>query len=86
MFDPIVFAWVALVVLAVETVVVYFLVRRRNSHLATSLALNGLSGLALIGALLTALAGSAPVYFVLWLAAALVAHLFDLRMRLGQRV
>ncbi|MEM9106322.1 MAG: hypothetical protein AAGC96_11765 [Pseudomonadota bacterium] len=82
--DPMVFAWLAFAVLAIETVIVFALLRQRNRRLAISLAFNGLSGLSLMGALLTGLVGGMPVLFVLWLAAALVAHLIDLRSRLVQ--
>ena len=81
--DPMVFAWLAFAILALETVALFVLLFKRNRQLAISLALNGLSGLGLIGALLTALAGGMPILFVLWLAAALAAHLIDLRIRLS---
>ena len=84
-FNPLVLSYLAFAVLAAETAVLVALLRRRRAALALSIALNGISGLCLIAALLTVLHGGGLAVFAVWLTAALIAHLADLIRRLPQQ-
>lgn len=83
-FDVLSFAYLALAVLTIETAVIFSILQKRRLRLAQSILLNGLSGICLMGALLTALYESTTLVFVCFLAASLVAHALDLRLRLAQ--
>ncbi len=75
---------IAIAVLVVETAALLWM-RQRLELTARSLLFNAASGIALILALRAALvAPDAPLWVAFWLSAAFVAHLGDLRMRMGQ--
>ncbi len=81
-FDAYIFTYVAAAFLLLETVFLFAFLRRRRPTLATSIVLNGVSGLCLMASLITMLAGGGLTAFAAWLFAALVAHLSDLLWRL----
>ena len=73
---------ILVLVLAEGAVLALCLRRGRDRVRLPGLAMTLLSGAALLLALRAALTGAGAVWVLAWLAAALVAHLADLRLRL----